>query len=99
MMIEIITGPMSAGKTEELIRRLRRAQIARQEVLVFKPRIDDRYEPGRACSHAGRHWDAEPVGIAASDLPHIEARGLRSSAHVLGVEEAQFFPRGIVDVV
>lgn len=94
--IEGIVGPMFSGKTEELLRRARRAEIAGQEVLVLKPRIDDRYEPELACSHAGGRRAAEVVGIGKSDVDAIVSRGLRSSAHVLCVEELQFFPSGIV---
>lgn len=94
--IEGIVGCMYAGKTEEMFRRARRAEIAGQEVLVFKPRIDDRYEPELACSHAGGRRTAELVGIQKSDIDAIIGRGLRSSAHVLCVEELQFFPSGIV---
>ena len=96
--IEGVAGPMFSGKTEELLRRLRRAEIAGQEVLVLKPRIDDRYEPEMACSHAGGRRPAELISIEKSDIDQIAARGLRSSAQVIAVEEVQFLPYGILGV-
>lgn len=96
--IEGITGCMYSGKTEELLRRLRRAEIAGMDVLVLKPRIDDRYELEMACSHAGARRTAELIGIEKSDVEQIAARGMRSTAQVIGVEEAQFLPAGIVGV-
>ena len=62
--IEVICGSMFSGKTEELIRRVRRAQIARQKVQVFKPRLDDRYQVEKVASHNGVHLDAVVVGEA-----------------------------------
>lgn len=94
--IEGICGPMFSGKTEELLRRIRRAEIAGQEVLVLKPRIDDRYELEMVCSHAGSRRASELVGIQKSDVDGIAVRGLRSSAQVIGLEEVQFLPSSIV---
>ena len=96
--IEGICGPMYSGKTEELLRRLRRAEIAGLDVLVLKPRLDNRYEPEMACSHAGSRRAANLVGVEKSDLEQIADRGLASTAQVIGLEEAQFFPSGIVGV-
>jgi len=63
--VEVITGSMFSGKTDELIRRLRRARIARQEVQVFKPSLDTRYAAGKVMSHAGSEFEATPVERAA----------------------------------
>ena len=91
--IEVITGSMFSGKTEELIRRIKRAVLARQRVQAFKPRIDDRYDATRIVSHAAVSVDA--VAVATSES--LEAR-VDEGTDVVGVDEAQFFDRGIVDV-
>jgi|SRR5690348_10076419 len=84
--IEVITGSMFSGKSEELIRRLRRAQIARQRVQVFKAAIDDRYDPSAIVSHSEMKIDSTPVRTAAEIL-----RAVRPSTEVVGVDEGQFF--------
>jgi thymidine kinase len=84
--IEVITGSMFSGKTDELIRRLRRARIARQLVQVFKPRIDNRYAVEKVTSHAGTEFEATPVNRAADILPL-----LAPGATVVAIDEAQFF--------
>lgn len=89
--VEVITGPMFCGKTEELIRRLRRATIARQIVQVFKPVIDDRYAYTSVKSHAGANYDALPVNNSDEILAKLDP-----SATVIGIDEAQFFDDGIV---
>jgi len=91
--IEVICGPMFSGKSEELIRRLRRAQIARQAVQVFKPAIDDRYHDTQIVSHSRASLEAHPVETSAE-----LARAVRGDTRVVGVDEAQFFDQGIVDV-
>jgi thymidine kinase len=92
--IEAICGSMFSGKTEELVRRLRRATIARQVVQAFKPMMDDRYHPTRICTHVEALWfDAEAV----PDVAGIEAR-LRPDVQVVGIDETQFFGAGIVDL-
>ncbi|RME87100.1 MAG: thymidine kinase [Anaerolineae bacterium] len=91
--LEVITGSMFSGKTDELIRRLRRAVIARQKVQVFKPAIDVRYAEEKVTSHAGADFDAVPVQKAAD----IRAR-LDDNTTVVGIDEAQFFDDEIVDV-
>lgn len=91
--IEIICGPMFSGKTEELIRRVRRAQIARQKVRVFKPRIDIRYSAERVHSHNGMHWEATPVERSSEILEQLEA-----NTNVVAIDEVQFFDLGIVAV-
>ncbi len=92
--IEVICGSMFCGKTEELIRRVRRAIIARQKVKVFKPRIDDRYGIQNITSHTGQSFDAIAVE-SAQDILEI-ANG---ETTVAAIDEAQFFDAAIVDVV
>ncbi len=92
--LEVICGSMFCGKTEELIRRLRRARIAKQKVQVFKPVIDNRYDHMKVTSHSGLDVDAVPVATSAEILDKLEPE-----TTVVGVDEAQFFDGGIVDVV
>lgn len=92
--VEVICGSMFSGKTDELIRRLRRAVIARQKVQVFKPAIDVRYAVEKVTSHAGNDFDALPVQNAAD----IRAR-LEKDVTVVAIDEAQFFDAEIVDLV
>ncbi len=92
--VEVICGSMFCGKTDELIRRLRRATIAKQKVQVFKPSIDDRYAKIKVTSHAGSEFDAEPVATAADIFSHTDA-----DTTVVGIDEAQFFDDEIIDVV
>ena len=89
--IELICGSMFSGKTEELIRRLRRAVIARQKVQVFKPAIDDRYHGERVTSHNGLDFEAQPVA-SAGDVRAI----LAQDTTVVAIDEVQFFDPGIV---
>jgi thymidine kinase len=84
--IEVITGSMFSGKTDELIRRLRRARIARQNVQVFKPVIDSRYAVEKVTSHAGSEFEATPVNCAADILPLV-----LPDTTVVALDEAQFF--------
>jgi thymidine kinase len=91
--IEVITGSMFSGKTDELIRRLRRATIARQKVQVFKPAIDNRYAKKKVTSHAGNDYDAIPIQRAADILSLIDEQ-----ATVIAIDEAQFFDAEIVSV-
>ena len=90
--IEVITGSMFSGKTEELIRRLRRARIARQNVQVFKPIIDNRYTLEKVKSHAGHEFEATPVGGAADILPQV-----KPDTTVVAIDEAQFFDRQVCE--
>ncbi|MCY4064605.1 MAG: thymidine kinase [Chloroflexi bacterium] len=92
--IEVICGSMFCGKTEELIRRVRRAIIARQKVKIFKPKIDDRYGIQRITSHTGQSVDAIPV-TASGD---ILKRANRDTT-VVAIDEAQFFDDDVVSVV
>jgi thymidine kinase len=92
--IEIICGSMFSGKTEEMIRRLRRAVIAKQKVQVFKPVIDDRYNVEKVTSHAGIDFEAVPINKSSEIQMH-----LRPDTTVVAVDEAQFFDDGIIDVI
>ncbi len=91
--VEVITGSMFSGKTDELIRRLRRATIARQKVQVFKPALDTRYAEDRVTSHAGSDFAAQPVSQALDILEHLDP-----DTTVVGIDEAQFFDEAIVQV-
>lgn len=91
--IEVVCGSMFSGKTDELIRRLRRAVIARQKVQVFKPSIDVRYAVEKVTSHAGADFEAIPVRNSDEIAGKLEA-----DTTVVGVDEAQFFDEGIVEV-
>lgn len=91
--IEVIVGPMYSGKTEELIRRIRRARIAGIEVLVFKPAIDDRCSADQISSHAGGKVNAILVDRAAEIL-----RAAAGVADMVAIDEAQFFDDAIVEV-
>jgi thymidine kinase len=90
--VEVICGSMFSGKTEELIRRMKRARLARQKVEIFKPAIDVRYSEEDVVSHQGNAIQSTPVENAASILL------MGSDADVLGIDEAQFFDDQIVDV-
>lgn len=92
--IEVITGGMFSGKSEELVRRLRRALIAKQRVQVFKPLIDSRHGPDKVVTRDQRELAACAVRTAAE----IEQK-LAQDVQVVGVDEAQFFDRGLVDLV
>lgn len=90
--VEVICGSMFSGKTEELIRRMKRAKFARQKVEIFKPSIDTRYSEEDVVSHEGNVITSTPVENAASILL------MGSDCDVLGIDEAQFFDSQIVDV-
>ncbi|MBM4372412.1 MAG: thymidine kinase, partial [Deltaproteobacteria bacterium] len=89
--IEVICGPMFSGKSEELIRRLRRVQLANQRLQIFKPVLDDRYDRTQIVSHSDMKIPAEVVRSAAEILERLDER-----ADVVGIDEAQFFDAGIV---
>ncbi len=91
--IEVVCGSMFSGKTEELIRRVRRAQIARQKVQVFKPVLDDRYGLQKITSHNGMYVEAVPVESAEAILGLVEP-----DTTVVAVDEAQFFDWKIAPV-
>ncbi len=90
--VEVICGSMFSGKTEELIRRMRRAQFARQRVQIFKPSIDVRYSEEEVVSHEGTSIMSTPVDSSQSILL------LCGDSEVIGIDEAQFFDEGIVGV-
>jgi thymidine kinase len=92
--IEVIAGSMFSGKTEELIRRLRRAKIARQTVEIFKPQIDVRYSVEEVVSHDENSIRSTPVENSANILLYVT-----NEVDVVGIDEAQFFDKGLVDVV
>lgn len=91
--IEVVCGSMFSGKTEELIRRLRRAQIARQHVQIFKPKIDERYSEDHLVSHSEMRIESEVVSSADEILQKIDPR-----AEVIGIDEVQFFDAKLVEV-
>jgi len=92
--IEVIVGSMFSGKSEELIRRLKRAQIARQKVQVFKPIIDKRYSIEQIASHSGMTHISKPVMTAKELLAQIE-----TDTQVVGIDEGQFFDMEIISAV
>jgi thymidine kinase len=91
--IEVVCGPMFSGKSEELIRRLRRAMIARRRVQVFKPHIDTRYSPVEIVSHSDNRLPSEVVENAAQILERLDWR-----TQVVGVDESNFFGSELVNV-
>ncbi|MBR4788200.1 MAG: thymidine kinase [Bacteroidales bacterium] len=90
--IEVICGSMFSGKTEELIRRLRRAQFANQKIAIFKPGIDTRYSDMEVVSHDAHKIESRPIKDAAQMLD------VEKDVQVVGIDEAQFFGPNLVDV-
>ncbi len=90
--IEVVCGSMFSGKTEELIRRLRRAQFAKQKVEIFKPQIDTRYHEENVVSHQGNEIMSTPVPASSNILL------LANDVDVIGIDEAQFFDMELVNV-
>ena len=93
--IEVVVGPMFSGKSDELIRRIKRALIARQRVVVFKPRLDDRYHATAVSSHDGRQAEAIPVKDSSELRRHLS----EPFPDVVAVDEAQFFDSGLIAIV
>ena len=91
--IEVVVGSMFSGKTEELIRRLKRAKIAKQKVEIYKPAVDIRYSESEVVSHDENSIRSTPVENSANILL------LLGDVDVIGIDEAQFFDKGLVDVV
>ena len=91
--IEVICGPMFSGKSEELIRRLRRAMIARKRVQVFKPSLDSRYSQDEIVSHGDMRMKSEVIGQAEEILTRLDWR-----TEVIGVDEANFLGAGLIEV-
>jgi thymidine kinase len=92
--IEIVCGSMFSGKTEELLRRVKRARLARQYVQLFKPRVDDRYDAVKVVSHEGANADAVPVASAEQLIASVALE-----TAVVGIDEVQFFDPSIVGAV
>jgi thymidine kinase len=92
--IEVVCGPMFSGKTEELIRRVKRAQIARQKVQIFKPVIDDRYHKTNVVSHSSQAIEATPVSDAIDILQKVY-----DSTRIVAIDEVQFFDETIIKVI
>lgn len=92
--LEVITGPMFCGKTDELLRRLRRAIIAKQKIQVFKPGFDIRYSSEKVTSHAGNEYNAYPVENI-TEVPTL----LLDDVTLVAIDEAQFFGKEIIDVI
>jgi thymidine kinase len=92
--IEVIAGSMFSGKSEELIRRVRRAQIARQAVQIFKPTVDARYSDDQIVSHSDMKMPSEVVGSAGEILARV-----KPETEVVGIDEGQFFDQSLVEVV
>ncbi|TYR75304.1 thymidine kinase [Rossellomorea vietnamensis] len=92
--LEVICGSMFSGKSEELIRRVRRAQFAKQEIMVFKPKLDNRYSEEAVVSHNGTSVIAKPVESSLEILGEVTA-----SVDIVAIDEVQFFDEGIVEVV
>lgn len=90
--IEVVCGCMYSGKTEELIRRLRRAQIAKQKVMIFKPKIDNRYSSNQIVSHSEQSLPSMVVETPS------EIMALSKEAQVIGIDEGQFFSPDLVEV-
>jgi thymidine kinase len=92
--VEVITGSMFSGKSEELIRRLRRARIARQKVQIFKPRVDVRSGEAEIVSHSDMKMPSQAVGSAREILAAVD-----EDTEVVGIDEGQFFESSLVEVV
>src|SRR5258706_9034893 len=84
--IEVVCGSMFSGKTEELLRRIKRARLAKQRVQLFKPRVDDRYDAVKVVSHEGANAEAMPVADADELLTRVHP-----ATEVVGIDEVQFF--------
>lgn len=97
--IEVICGSMFSGKSEELIRRIKRAQIAKQSTVVFKPKLDKRYDENDIVTHSGLKTDGIPVDVDEEGTKSIFARlSQMENVDVVGIDEAHFFADNIVEV-
>jgi len=92
--IEVIAGGMFSGKTEELIRRVKRAQIAKQKIMAFKPAMDTRYDENDIVSHSNAYFKAQPL----NDIKEIYHHDIED-IDVIGIDEAQFFSNDIIEIV
>ncbi len=91
--IEVVCGSMFSGKTEELLRRVKRARFARLPTVVFKPRVDDRYDEVKVVTHEGISTEAVPIASSSEMLALVGP-----NVAIVGVDEVQFFDDGVVDV-
>lgn len=94
--LEIVCGPMFSGKTEELIRRIRRVEYARMRAIVFKPKIDDRYSYNQVVSHSEQKIESVPVENVAHIRSYLGA--VTQSFHVIGLDEVHFFDESVVEL-
>ena len=94
--VEVICGPMFSGKTEELIRRVRRAKFAKQRVLVFKPLIDNRFAVEKVVSHSEQEYQARPLNYS---YEVFDSGAMNESPKVVAFDEAQFFDPDLIEVV
>lgn len=92
--VEVICGSMFSGKSEELIRRVRRAQFAKQKIAVFKPKIDDRYSEESVVSHNGTSFIAMPISHSTEIFDHVDVE-----VDVIAIDEVQFFDNEVVNVI
>ncbi|GIN63081.1 thymidine kinase [Robertmurraya siralis] len=92
--VEVVCGSMFSGKSEELIRRVRRAEYAKQKVVVFKPKIDNRYSSDAVVSHNGTSFNAIPIAHSTDIFKYIE-----SNEEIVAIDEVQFFDSEIVSVI
>lgn len=92
--LEMICGPMFSGKSEELIRRLKRTMLAKQPTVIFTPQIDDRYLKGHICSHDGKHLEAIPITSSEEILEHITPE-----TKVIGIDEVQFLSGDTIGII
>lgn len=93
--LEVICGPMFSGKSEELIRRLRRAKIAKQNVITFKSDLDNRKSLEHVVSHDGNMVEAQPI----NEIELIEKKAFAKDVHVIGIDEVQFFSSDIIPLI
>jgi thymidine kinase len=91
--VEVVCGSMFSGKTEELLRRIKRARLARLKVQLFKPRVDQRYDAVKVVTHEGANAEAFPVGGPEDLLTNV-----LDETSVVGIDEVQFFDPSIVDI-
>ncbi|NJE49953.1 MULTISPECIES: thymidine kinase [unclassified Thermococcus] len=97
--LEVITGPMFAGKTSELIKRIERQAYAKRKVALFKPSIDDRYSRSDVVAHNGLRYRAYVVPTSEEGVERIVELTRKEGFDVIGIDEVQFFPMGIVDAL
>ena len=97
--LEVITGPMFAGKTSELIKRIERQAYAKRKVALFKPSIDDRYSRSDVVAHNGLRYEAFVIPTSEEGIGRVVKITRREGYEVIGVDEVQFFPMEIVEAL